>query len=208
MKLYDYVLSGNCHKVRLLLKFLDLTCDLEPVDFFPGREHKSPVFLQINPLGQLPVREDGDLRLRDAQAILVHLAHKYDSSGQWYPMDGPEALGRVAQWLAFAENITATSSAARLHDVLGYNLDVDAARAGAHTLFRVLEDHLAHQEFKGQHWLAGPLPTIADITCFPYTALTGNGGIDTFIYPAIERWLHHFSRLRCFYNMPGMNYFA
>ena len=206
MKVYDYVLSGNCFKVRLFLKFLDVACDLEPVDFFPGREHKLPAFLQINPLGQLPVLEDGDLRLNDSQAILIYLARKYDCSGQWYPVNDPKTLGRVAQWMAFAEGVTATSSAARLHDVLGYNLDIETARAGAQTLFRVLEDHLAHQEFNNQHWLAGPDPTIADIACFPYTALAGDGGIETSIFPAIERWLRRFSMLPGFHNMPGINY--
>ena len=55
MKLFDYVLSGNCYKIRLLLDFLELSHEKQAVDFFPGREHKSDAFLQINPLGQIPV---------------------------------------------------------------------------------------------------------------------------------------------------------
>ena len=39
-------------------------------------------------------------------------------------------------WLAFADGITATASAARLHDGLAYELDVSEARSGAHALFR------------------------------------------------------------------------
>jgi len=206
MKLYDYILSGNCYKVRLLLRFLGIDCDLEPVDFFPGREHKSPAFLRINPLGQLPVLEDGDVTLRDAQAIIVYLARKCDGAGTWFPVEDPKALGRVVQWLAFADDITATASAARLHDVLGYQLDIDAARAGAHARFRVLEDHLAHQEFRGETWITGPEPTVADIACFPYTALAGDGGIDTFIYPAIQRWLRRFAALPGFQTMPGIHF--
>jgi len=89
--------------------------------------------------------------------------------------------------------------------VLGYDLDIDAARAGAHQRFRVLEDHLSHQEFAGRDWIAGDAPTIADIACFPYTALAGDGGIDTFIYPAIQRWIRRFAALPGFHNMPGIN---
>ena len=82
------------------------------------------------------------LVLRDAQAILVYLAAKYDASATWYPRDDAALLGEISQWLAFADAITATASAARLHDGLFYDLDIDAARAGAHRLFRILDEHL------------------------------------------------------------------
>ena len=205
MKLYDYVLSGNCYKIRLFLGFLDLDYEKRPVDFFPGREHKSDAFLKINPLGQIPVLEDGEIRIRDAQAILIYLASRYDKSGEWFLGQSPSQIAKVAQWLAFSDMITSTASAARLHDMLGYNLDIDAARAGAHRLLRVMEDHLAHQEFDGHDWLAGQRPTIADISCFPYVALAEDGGIDLFCYPAILRWIRRFTALDGFHSMPGIN---
>ncbi|MCY4006354.1 MAG: glutathione S-transferase family protein [Rhodobacteraceae bacterium] len=207
MKLYDYVLSGNCYKVRLLLHFLDIKCTLEPVDFYPGRAHKSPSFRRINPLEQLPVLEldDGKTRICDSQAILIYLAHKFDPSRHWFPVNEPEKLGCVVQWLTFANCITAASSRARLHDMLGYTCDITAARAHAHRAFRHLEDHLCHQEFNGINWLAGAQPTLADVACFPYTCLAGDGGIDIFIYPAIQRWLRRFATLPRFHPMPGIN---
>ena len=152
MKLYDYVLSGNCYKIRLLLTFLGQEYEPQPVDFFPGKEHKSDAFLKINPLGQLPVLEDEGQVICDAQAILVYLAENYDDAGDWWPKDAL-TRGKIAQWLAFADGLTATSSAARLHDMLNYDLDVVTARNGAHRLFRVMEDYLSHQEFAGQDWL-------------------------------------------------------
>lgn len=205
MKLYNYVLSGNCYKVRLISAFLGLDYETVGVDFFPGREHKTSAFLAINPLGQLPVLEDDGEVIRDAQAILVYLAARYDDSGQWWPKDDPVQTARIMQWLFFADQITGTASAARLHDVLAYDLDIDAARSGAHALFRVLDDHLAHQGFNGQKWLTGDKPTIADIACFPYTALAGDGGIDLFIYPEIQNWIRRFSTIDGFHLMPGIN---
>ncbi len=100
LRLYDYSLSGSCYKVRLLLGFLELSYEREQVDFYPGRSHKSLDFLEINPLGQIPDFQDGDLRLRDAQAILCHLANKYDKTGQWLPRD-PDKFGTVMMWLMF-----------------------------------------------------------------------------------------------------------
>ncbi len=148
--LYDYELSGNCYKIRLLMSILGLDYTVVPVDFYPGREHKSDWFLAINPLGQLPVIDDDGLVLRDAQAILVYLAAKYDAGNSWYPRENADLLGEIGQWMAFADSITATASAARLHDALFYDLDAEAARAGAHWLFRILDEHLWFGEQEGR----------------------------------------------------------
>ena len=205
IKLYDYELSGNCYKLRLLMGILGIPYETVPVDFYPGREHKSDWFLRINPLGQLPVIEDDGLVLRDAQAILVYLAAQYDAGGSWYPRDNPALLGEISQWLAFADGITATASAARLHDGLFYELDVEAARAGAHRLFRILDEHLWFGEQEKRDWLCrAPQPTIADIACFPYVMLSEEGGIPRQDYPAIRRWADRVKRIKGFSVMSGV----
>lgn len=205
IKLYDYALSGNCFKVHLLLRWLGLEYERELVDFYPGFEHRSEAFLRINPLGQLPVIEDDGEIIRDAQAILVHLAANYDKTGKWYPLDDRSLLGRIQQWLAFADGLTGTISAARLHDAMFFDLDVDKARAGAVRLLRVLDEHLWFAEQDGQDWICtGSAPTIADIACFPYVALAEEGGVDMAPYPAIQRWVDRFMRLDGFQPMAGM----
>lgn len=203
--LYDYELSGNCYKLRLLLHMLDVPYESVPVEFYPGKEHLSDAFLQINPLGQLPVLQDDNLVLRDAQAILVYLASRYDASRQWYPIGNPALLGQLSQWLAFADSLTATASMARLHDAMGYHADITACRAGAHRLFRVLDEHLWFMQHEGRRWLCpGEHPTIADIACFPYVALSGEGGIPHDNYPAVRRWIDDIRQLPRFIVMPGI----
>jgi glutathione S-transferase len=203
--LYDYELSGNCYKLRLLMSFLGVDYKTVPIDFYPGREHKSEWFLRLNPLGQLPVLDDGGLVLRDAQAILVYLASKYDPSGTWYPRDNPALQGEISQWLAFADGITSTASAARLHDALFYDFDIDAARAGAHRLFRILDEHLWFGEQQGHDWICSAgHPTIADIACFPYIILSEEGGIPRQDYPAIRRWCDRVKRIKGFTVMSGV----
>lgn len=201
--LYDYVLSGSCYKVRLLLSILDVAYETRAVGFYPGREHKQPDFLEINPLGQIPVLDDGDMRLRDAQAILIYLAGKYDAARSWYPED-PETQGRIAMWLSFAGGEIMNSSAARLHDMLGYDFDIDKVRAAAHAAFRVLDDHLTDQEIQGRDWIVGDGPTIADIACFPYVALGEDGGVSLDDYYAIGRWFRRIKALPGFVDMPGI----
>jgi glutathione S-transferase len=203
--LYDYELSGNCYKLRLLMGFLHVPHKTVGIDFYPGREHKSEWFLKINPLGQLPVIAGDGFVLRDAQAILVYLAARYDPTGRWYPRDQPRLLGEVSQWLAFADSITSTASAARLHDGMFYELDIEAARAGAHRLFRILDEHLWFGEQERHEWIcSAEHPTIADVACFPYIMLSEEGGISRQDYPAIRRWCDRFKRIKGFIVMPGI----
>ena len=205
IRLYDYELSGNCYKLRLMMSILTLAYEACPVDFYPGREHKSAWFLKLNPLGQLPVLDDDGLVLRDAQAILVYLASKYDASGQWYPTGNAALLGEVTQWLSFAERITASASAARLHEGMFYDVDIDACRKDAHHLFRILDEHLWFGEKECRGWIcSAEHPTIADIACFPYVMLSEEGGISRQDYPAIRRWCDRVKRVPGFIVMPGI----
>ena len=116
IRLYDFERSGSCYKVRLLLNILKVSCERIPVDF-GGKEHKTERFLKINPLGEIPVLEDGAVRLRDAQAILVYIAREYDSSNTWFP-DTPDAMGPIVQWLSFAGNELMAAAGARLVKIL------------------------------------------------------------------------------------------
>ena len=203
--LYDYELSGNCYKLRLFMNVLGLDYRKVAVEFFPGKEHKSDDFLALNPLGQLPVLDDDGFVLRDAQAILSYLAARYDASGRWYPTGNAKNLAEVNMWLAFADAITGTASAARLHDLLGYELDVDKARAGAQALFRVLDERLWFSEREDCGWICrGDHPTIADIACFPYVMLSDEGGISLIDYPALRRWTDRIKRLPGFTVMSGV----
>jgi glutathione S-transferase len=201
-KLYDYVLSGSCYKVRLLLSMLGVPYETQAVDFYPGKEHKSPAFIELNPLGQLPVFEDNGVVLRDAQAILCHIANTYDAGGPWLPRD--ERFGPVMMWLMFAGGELMAISAARMITVLRYPGDAEALKAKGRAALRILEDHLTERGFTGSQWIVGDTPTIADIAMFPYVALSHDCGIGHEDYPAISLWQKRVRRLPGFVSMPGV----
>jgi glutathione S-transferase len=203
--LYDYELSGNCYKVRLLLALLAVPYSRRAIDFYPGREHQRPWFLELNPLGRLPVLQDDEYLLRDAQAILVYVASRYDESGLWFPRAEPALLGTLTSWLMFADALTNTASAARLHDGMFYEFDVERCRAGAHRQFRILDEHLWFSERGAAGWICeGAHPTIADIAVFPYVQLSEEGGISRRDYPALRRWSDRVKMLPGFVTMPGV----
>lgn len=196
--LHDFDLSGSCYKIRLFLNILGQRYERVPVDF-ANREHKSAKYLALNPFGELPVFEDGDLRLRDTQAILVYLATRYDPSRRWYP-DDPVSMGRIQQWLSTGGGEVMNASGARLVKCFGAtHLDLEALQAGARRVFRIMDDRLATHPF-----LALEHATLGDIACFPYTALAGEGGIDLSAYPRILAWIERMKRLPGFIAMPGI----
>lgn len=195
--LYDLELSGNCYKVRLLSAFLGVPLDIAPVDFLAGDHKKSPV-IDLNPFGELPVFVDGDVVLRDSQAILVYIARKWGGEA-WLPSD-PAGMAYVMQWLMVAENEVARGpNDARLHDKFGYSLDVSAARGKAKRLLDILQARLA-----ARHWLALDRPTIADIACMPYIALGHEGGVSLEGHRAVAAWVDRVKALPGFVTMPAL----
>lgn len=202
LRLHDYVLSGSCYKVRLLLGMLGLRYERHAVDFFPGKEHKRLEFLVLNPLGQLPVFEDDGLILRDAQAILCHLANRYDPTNAWLPRDG--RFGQVIMWLSFAGGELMAISAGRLIAMLDYAGDLTAFQHEGRAALRVLDDHLTDRALEGADWFVGATPTIADIALFPYVALSHDCGIGHEDYPALNLWQRRVRRLPGFVGMPGI----
>jgi len=197
IKLYDFELSGSCYKIRLFLSLLELKHEAQTVDFV-NKEHKTDKYTSLNPFGEVPIFEDGDLRLRDAQAILVYLAKKYDGSNQWFP-DDAAAMGKIVQWLSTGGGEVMNAAGARLVKILNYPLDLEKLQTGAHRVFTIMNEHLAARE-----WLELGHPTIADIACFPYTALAGEGGIDLNQYPNLQSWIKRMKALPGFIAMPGI----
>ena len=197
LKLYDLEPSGNCYKVRLFCALLGLDLDLVPVDFLAGAHKKSPL-IDMNPFGDVPVLEDGDVVLRDSQTILVYLARKFGGE-DWLPTN-PVAMAEVVGWLMVAENEIARGPGdARLHDKFGSAIDVVRARENAARIQGLLEAHL-----KKNDWLARNRPTIADIACMPYVGLGHEGGVSLEPYPAIQAWIGRIKALPGFITMPAL----
>lgn len=196
-KLYDLEVSGNCYKVRLLCALLGVPLEVIPVDFMAGAHKKSPL-INMNPFGEIPIFVDGDVTLRDSQAILIYVARKWGGEA-WLPTDAA-SMARVTEWLMVAGNeIARGPNDARLHDKFGYKLDVGLAREKAARVLSIMEAHLSRH-----NWLALSRPTIADIACMPYVALGHEGGVMLEKYPAVTAWIGRIKALPGFITMPAL----
>jgi glutathione S-transferase len=147
-------------------------------------EHKQPSFLAKNPLGQVPVIEDGDIRIYDSIAILVYLALKYDPTGTWLPRE-PVAAAEVQRWLSLgAGPVVFGPNRARLAVRFGLPVDHIQAKTVAAVLLQNLDRELADKQFA----LDGQ-PTIADLAVYSYVALSPEGDISLDPYPHVRDWI-------------------
>jgi len=182
LTLYDLDRSGNCYKVRLLLSMLGLDYTAVRIDTRQG-ESLTEAFKRLNPRGQIPVLVDGETQIWDSMAILVYLARRYGDEG-WLPGD---ALGeaRVMQWLAVSENELLYGLArARFTRLFDGPFDLAQCHRDAKPGLEAMERRLADHP-----WLAADRPTIADLACYPYVSLAGEGDFSLDPYPAVGAWL-------------------
>lgn len=197
LKLYQFAVSGNAHKARMLLSFLGLDYEGIAVDGL-SKQHKTAEFLAMNPFGQVPVLVDGDFSLRDSNAILVYLARQYGNT-DWLP-DEPKALAQVMAWLATSANELAWGpSRLRVHYKFGREINVAESEQITANLLAILEAQLIAND-----WLVLDHITIADLAIYPYIALAPEGKVDLNPYPAILAWLRRIQALPNYVGMTGM----
>lgn len=189
--------SGHTQRVSAFLSILGLAWRLERT---PAEARRTPEFLARNPFGQVPVLEDGELRLTDSNAILVYLARRYDASDRWLPRD-PIGEARVQKWLSVAAGELAFGPA-RARAAKNFprpEYDWQAASALAQRLFALLEAHLADRT-----WLAADHATIADLAMYGYTKRAPEGDVSLAPYPAILGWLARVEALPGFVPLPAL----
>ena len=122
----------------------------------------TPEFLAMNPMGRVPVLQDGDVTLFESAAILRYLASRYGDSDFW-PTD-PAARAQLDQWAEWTKNTLAPSvNPIYMHQVVADPAAYDPAKvapfaAEAGRLAQMLDARLGDGP-----WLAGDTFTFADI---------------------------------------------
>ncbi len=195
IKLYDFELSGHCHKVRLFLSLLDIPFESININL-PKGEHKSDFFLDLNSFGQVPVMQDGDLVIADSNAILIYLALKYDPLSVWLPVN-PLIQAQIQRWLSAAAGPLAFGVAnLRAARVFKRTADLRAQEISDKLL-----SAMNYELSKSKFLCTVKNPTIADIAMYSYTAHSPEGGINLAQYENIVNWIKDIESLPRFQAM-------
>jgi glutathione S-transferase len=165
----------------------------------PAESRREAQFLKLNPLGQIPVLEDGDVVLADSNAIMVYLVKQYAPRSAWLPEE-PVAAAEVQRWLSIAAGEVRYGAAIARAITQGWMTGDHAAAVGVATrILRFMESHLADRSY-----LATGKPTIADLACYSYIAHAPEGGISLDPYSAVKAWLQRIEALPGFVTMPSL----
>lgn len=195
VRIHSFPLSGHAHRVVLFANVADIEHTVVNVDLANGAQ-KQEDFLSLNPVGQVPVIEDGETVVSDSNAILVYLALKYAPS---FLPDDPVGAASVQKFLTLAAGELAFGpAAARLINVFKAPLDRDFTHATAARVLGKLDAHM-----KGRDFLVGETPTIADIAIYSYTAHAPEGDVSLEPYPHVRRLLANIEALPGFVPMPS-----
>lgn len=195
-QLYYGRLSGHSYKIRLFLSLIGLPYEHVLIDIKQG-EGKTERYLKINPLGQVPVWQDGELVIRDSQAILVYLSQQY-AQGVWKLPADAASLALIIQWLSFSANEISTSVVPlrraylyKKDGVFPPGIDVPLVTEKTHLVLGLLNQHLATRE-----WLELGHASIADIACFAYIALIEQEmHFPLNVYPHVKQWVERIKGL-------------
>lgn len=195
MKLYHFPLSGHAHRARLFLSLLNVKAEIVDLDLANG-EHKTPEFLKLNPFGQVPVLEDGDVVVNDSNAILVYVATKLGRK-DWLP-DDLASVAKIQKWLSVAAGeIAYGPCAARLITVFGADFRAEEVIDRAHRVLGLINAELENHPF-----IIGTTPTIADVALYSYIAGAPEGNVDLTAHPEVRHWLARIEALPGFVALP------
>jgi len=159
--------TSNGMRARIALEECGLKYNWHPIDLAKG-EHKTPQYLALNPMGQIPVIVDNEgpggqkVTLAQSSAIMVYCAEK---SGKFIPKD---ATRRAAMWEAYMSASTditpgfgSVNACIRAKDPAPYAAAGDMFKQRLKSIFKVWDDFLAKRKYA-----AGDELTIADLSLY------------------------------------------
>ncbi len=178
--------SGNSFKPMQVAAQLGLQCNVHYLNVLAG-ESRTPEFLSINPLGQLPYMVlDGGVGLGESNAIAWYLAEGSD-------LMPSTALTRAqcVRWMNYEQTmLEANISPVRFFTYIVPELEKDHEamipiwRERGNQGLAVLNNHLEKNDFITDHGYS-----VADIAVYGYTHLANEGGFDLSQFKHVSGWI-------------------
>lgn len=159
--------TSNGMRARIALEECGLKYNFHPIDLLKG-EHKTPQYLALNPMGQIPVMVDNDgpggkkLTLAQSSAIMMYCAEK---SGKFIPKDPARKAAMLEAYMSASTDITpmfgAVNACVRAKDPEPYKAAGEMFKQRLKGYFKVWDDLLGKRKYA-----AGDELSIADLSLF------------------------------------------
>lgn len=173
MKLYSF--SGSCGLASHIV--LNWTGQPFEVELMPKEQTKTPEYLELNPMGKVPLLDDGGFILSENAAVLTYLADKYPQA-QLAGGGDIKQRARVEHWLGFINSEVHPTfkplfgATAYLEDAAAVEKTQANARTQLRKLFEIMDAQLGQADY-----LAGER-SIADAYAFVTVLWTGFVNVD------------------------------
>ena len=178
--------SGNSFKPMQVAAQLGLECNVNYLNVLAG-ESRTPEFLSINPLGQLPYMVlDGGVGVGESNAIAWYLAEGSDLMPAT-----PLTRAQSVRWMNYEQTmLEANISPVRFFTYIVPEMQKDHEdmipvwRERGNQGLAVLNNYLEKNDFVTDHGYS-----VADIAVFGYTHLADEGGFDLSQYKHVSDWI-------------------
>lgn len=160
-KLHGSVDCIGTQRVMASLFEHQLEFEFVPVD--PKSAHNLTHLLYLNPFGEIPVLEDGDLILFESRAAMRYISHEYATQAIQQVYMTPLIQGVVATWIDVENHQFQTPALGLIADLRSGQAAVEEEERRLGRVLDVYEERLRKSEFLG-----GDKFTAADLTHMPY----------------------------------------
>ncbi|XP_019164248.1 PREDICTED: glutathione S-transferase-like [Ipomoea nil] len=169
LKVHGAILSPAVLRVVAVLKEKELDYEFVNVNLQAG-EHKQPHFLALNPFGQIPAFEDGDLKLFESRAITQYIAHTHVDKGTQLIVPDHKKMAIMSVWMEveaqkFDPAASKLSYEIVIKPLLGMTTDDAVVAQYEEQLGKVLDVYEAR--LKESKYLGGDCFTLVDLHHIP-----------------------------------------
>lgn len=169
IKLYGSPISTASQRAMVALHEKCLDFEFVTVDMKSGA-HKQEPFISLNPFGQVPALEDGDLKIFDSRAIAKYVAETYADKGTALVPSNTKPKAVMYSWMeaeAHQFDPAASKLAWELHYKPMFGMSTDPAQVEEHEtkLAKVLDVYEARLSVS--KYLACDCFTLADMNHLP-----------------------------------------
>jgi len=182
---------------RAILTFIRLSCiphQVKVVNLLKF-EHKSPEFIKINPLGQVPAISDGDFFLNESEAIVLYLIDSRECGKEYYPEE-PKTRALINQYMPYHHSHVRPKLSLFFRLVWfpqAIRGPKDSIRKEATDLCKQFEDVFLKNDMK---YIAGDIFTIADMFAVnEFTQIYFATDMDFTKFPVLKKYIE-----RCLEN--------